>query len=121
MKALDSDYRELTLEEHEILQRLLMEDFPGKREVSKQVGESLVQTIDENGSLRFRVLTDVKAPKVRSRIPVEGECKDIDGVLIHFLLHVVDDVVRELEIFKEDNSELRTWPNSNSISVFAPK
>ena len=113
-------FRSLTPSEKAILDRLLAGDFAGRDEILQQIAESLVRSIDEDGSLEFRIISPVKATSTKSRVPTEGEAEDVDGITIHFLLHVVNDVVQELEIFKEDNSRPLTMPASNSIRVFAP-
>lgn len=93
--------RQPTAYERSLLERLLEEEFPGRDELRGQLSGCLVETIDHNGSLKFAVRTDVKAP-VGWRIPVEGEVEDEDGVTVHVLLHVVEGKADELEIYKDD-------------------
>jgi hypothetical protein len=113
-------FRDLTRSERAILDCLLDHDFPGRDEIAQQLVNCSVRVIDENGSLEFQINSPIKASSVRSRVPTEGEAEDSDGVIIHFLLHVVDGVLRELEIYKEDNSTLLAMPDINAIRVFAP-
>jgi hypothetical protein len=91
--------RPLSLEERAILDRLLTFDFPGRDDLRSQIKNAQVSDLDENGSLRI-FTTDTRRAQVLSRIPTEGSCQDVDGITVHLLLHVVDGVVNELEIFK---------------------
>ena len=100
-----NDFRPLSATERAVLDRLMEVEFPGREEIRKQLEECLVKTIDENGSLRFRVKSEVVAP-VKKRIPVEAEFTDSDGVMAHVLLHVLNGFVRELEVYKDDSTRL---------------
>lgn len=44
---------------------------------------------------------------MEERIPVEAELPDNDGVSIHVLLHVVNGLLAELEIYKDDLSPIQ--------------
>ena len=111
--------RHPTNDERSILERLLEGDFPGRDELHEQIESCLVEPIDDHGSLRFLVGTDVRAP-VKSRIPTEGETEDEDGVTIHVLLHVVEGQVNELEVYKDDSSKLLRKPNPSRLRLFRP-
>jgi len=105
MRTPSADYRPLTENERAILDVLLQVPFAGRDEVRQQLEDCLVKRIDGEGSLEFIVTKDVRAP-VTTRIPVEGEMVDEDGIPVRLLLHVVEDTVRELEIYKGDGSPL---------------
>ncbi|MBX9790549.1 MAG: hypothetical protein K2Y37_16645 [Pirellulales bacterium] len=111
----DSLFRDLTLNEESTIERLLADDFPGRDQIVEQLKGCSVRTIDENGSLEFQVVSPVKATSTKSRVPTEGEVEDSDGIVIHFLLHVVDETVKELEVYKEDNSRVKTFPSPGAI------
>jgi hypothetical protein len=112
----DHTFRDLTTHEQGIIDRLLEKAFPGRDEICEQMKKCLVRTIDEDESLEFLVKSDVKA-KVKRRIPVEAEFQDIDGVLIHILLHVIDGKVNELEIYKEDGASIIESPDPSRLKV----
>jgi len=97
--------RKLTKNEQGILNQLMQADFHGNAKIQEQIKFALVEKIDENGSLRFSVDSQSKA-LVLKRIPVEAIIKDADGVTVHILLHVLNGLIAELEIYKEDNSKL---------------
>jgi len=109
-------YQALSKNERAILERLLEADFPGREQIRQQINNSLVTIIDECGSLRFDVTSDIKAPVIK-RIPIEAETNDSDGVLIHLLLHVVDGKVAELEIYKDDSSPITQMPNASALRL----
>lgn len=99
--------------------RLLEAKFPGWDEVRTQIDSCLVRPIDENGSLKFFVQTETQAA-VKSRIAVEGEMEDEDSVTVHVLLHVIEGKVDELEIYKDDSSNLLTRPDPTKLRTFLP-
>ena len=99
-----------------VMRRLLSADFPGKTEVEKQLEDSRVRVMDQEGSLELRPSYSVPAP-VAKRIPVEAEGIDKDKIRVHFLLHVVDGFVNELEIYKDDGSAIKCMPTPSSLRV----
>ena len=105
MKASSTRFRPLSQTERDILGRLLERDFPGREEIRRQLEQCLVRIIDEEGSLEFKVESKVSAPVAR-RVPVEAEMRDEDGIPVRLLLHVVDNVVAELDVYKADGSPL---------------
>lgn len=63
--------------------------------------------------------TDTSAPKaeVARRIPVEAEGRDADGESVHFLLHVVDGRLSEIEIYRDDGAPLSRMPDPGELEV----
>ena len=112
--------RELTNSEVSLLSRLLESDFPGRDEIAKQVHSARVEPIDANGSLNFFVCNPTRV-ETKFRIPVEGEFEDVDGVTIHVLLHVVNGIVDELEVYKEDGSNVQCIPEATQLRIFTPQ
>ncbi len=113
-------FRPLEGAEREILNALLTPSFPGREQVIHQMEHSLVRSIDENGSLEFQANVPLAAAPVITRVAAEGEIEDSDGVIVHYLLHVVAGKLQELEVFKEDNSGIVNRPMASAIRVFAP-
>lgn len=105
MPRSSTPFRTLTRTEREILNRLLEAQFPGRDELYEQLENCLVRTIDEEGSLEFKVASAMRAPVTR-RIPVEAETRDEDGIPVLLLLHVVEGFVREFEVVKGDGSPM---------------
>jgi len=114
-------FRQPTEAELLILKTLLQAAFPGRDELNTLLKDCDVKTIDNNGSLAIQTRGNVIAP-VLKRIPVEAEAKDEDEVVVHILLHVVGGKPVELEIFKEDGSQVQRTPLSSALEsvVLAP-
>lgn len=104
--AHDQDFRSPSDLERQLLEVLLGTDFPGKDAVAEQVAVASVREIDDNGSLEFAPSDKTPAEVVR-RIPVEAELDDSDGVTIHVLLHVVDGLVKEMEVYRDDSGRVQ--------------
>jgi hypothetical protein len=118
-----SSYRALSSWEKGLIQRLLSSPFPGRDELLNQVEKMVASPmhedgtpLDENNSLYLKSSSPVKA-FVRTRVPTEGEAIDIDGVTIHYLLHVVEGRIDQLEIFKDDLSKVSRQPEPEDIKI----
>ena len=118
-----TSYRRLTSWERRLILRLLSSPFPGRdallTQVENAVGCPLHEDgtpLDEDGSLYLKTSSPVKA-SVRARVPTEGEAPDADGVAIHYLLHVVDGRIDQLEIFKEDLSRVLRHAEPEDLKV----
>ncbi len=112
----ESDFRKPTDEERSLLERLLEAEFPGRDELAPMIRNILVRTIDQDGGLEIRSQIEGKAPVVK-RIPVEAEVKDVDGVVIHMLLHVLDGRPVELEFFREDGTTVKRMPSPSDLEL----
>jgi hypothetical protein len=113
--------RKLTDEESRLIDRLLEEDFPGRDAILEQINSSRVREWDDhNGSLEFDIEPSPLA-HTKSRIPVEGEFEDVDGITIHVLLHVVDGRVKDLEVYKDDSSPIVKMPGAEQLRLFRPE
>jgi hypothetical protein len=117
------DYRNMTQWEKDVLDRLLSMDFPGCSELREQANHSTVRDVteygDNYGSIEFSIDDAYKHYRalVRQRVPVEGETRDSDGVSVYVLLHVINGVLNELEIYKSDSRPMKTRPAPDSIAV----
>jgi hypothetical protein len=83
---------------------LLKEDFPGRQALLEQVSSLSVRPIDGERSLQLE--TSGPRAGVKESVPVEALLYDTDGHLIHVVLHVVDGLMRELEVHRDDFK----WP-----------
>lgn len=115
------EFRSISSEERRLVDRLLSPPFPGRNGIREQLRDAKVRQIDEDGSLEFLVSADARLDDVKYVVPTEGEYKDSDGMTVHVLLHVVGHKVTELELYREDNARVRTWPDADSVEVFAPE
>ena len=99
-----------------ILRLLTERPFPGREELLGQLDEVVAKPIDEDGSVSLQCSRPVKA-SVIARIPVEGEAQDRDGMMIHYLLHVVDGRMNELEVYKDDSSRVLRHAAPEDVTV----
>jgi hypothetical protein len=76
-----------------------------------------VLDIDSYGSIRLRPSAAAHRAPVHTRVPVEGNGTDSDGVPVHVLLHVVDGLAVELEIYKADGSPILSMPPPEAIEL----
>lgn len=109
-------HRPLERWERQLLLRLLGPSFPGRDELRNQVGSLRCSPIDQNGSLDLLPSSALLA-RVEKRVPTEGEAVDVDGVTIHYLLHVRDGKLKELEIYKDDSSRVQKHPEVEGVEV----
>jgi hypothetical protein len=100
--------------ETELLRRLLRVNFQGAETLSRQLENAFVEPIDSNGSLRLRPV-DPNPATVTRRVPVEATYADADGVLVHVLIHVMDGVLDELEVYREDSGTVAVAPADASM------
>jgi len=107
----------MTLFEKQLFARFLSEPFSGRDEIAEQISAASVRTIDQDGSLEIQSTSPVLALSVKARVPVEAEGEDEDGVCIHLLLHVVGGRASELEVYKEDGTEIRVLPEVDAMRV----
>jgi hypothetical protein len=105
-----NNFRSPSAAERELISELTTAEFPGRVEVIKQLQQSVVRPIDEDGSLEVGVPPHAIAAPVLYRVPTELYGLDVDGVQISVLLHVVDGVCREIEIYKVDGSDIQRMP-----------
>jgi len=101
----ETEFRTPSPAEIAILRFLLSQPFEGRDALISQMESLTVKSIDSEGSLRLHTQSSVRA-NCNRRIPVEGRTQDLDYICINILLHVLDDKLWELEIYKGDSSRL---------------
>ena len=111
-----NEFRPLYDREREVFEKLLSATFSGSQELMKQLTGMIVSPIDQNGSLAC-LSSESQGAIIEKRIPVEAECDDRDGVRVHILLHVVNGLINELEVFREDGETLLDTINPNDMIV----
>ena len=117
MKMPPPAYRPLTDWERRLLLRLLGLAFPGRDVLLEQLENVLALPIaDDNGTLKLLCQCPTKA-LVKNRIPTEGLAPDSDGMTIHYMLHVIDGKMCELEVYKDDSSQVVKHPAPESVEV----
>lgn len=112
--------RKLNKQERSLIFHLLSISFPGCNELQEQIDESLVlYECEYCPTIELIVNRSATNAQVRRRVPVEGEGFDEDGVKIHFLVHVVEGYLSEIEFFRDDSERIRQLPEISSIKVMS--
>ena len=102
--------------ERRLIQTLLSESFPGRDELAIQASTASVKPGDDE-SILFVVDASLPPAPVLYRVPVDGSAEDVDGVPIHFLLHVVNGRLTEIDVHREDGKLIRRMPNPESLRL----
>lgn len=83
------------------------------------MGDVQGRVVDQDGSVQLKVEGDHSQAEVESRVPVEGEVEDLDGMGIEVLLHVVNGYLHELEVYRRDGGVIERQPSAENMKVFA--
>lgn len=111
-----NDWRLPTPWENSILDRLMMGHFQGADEIRKPLASASVQILDDWGNFSIQTTTTAKA-KVITRVPIEAHGSDTDGQLIHYLQHVADGLVHEMEVYIDTLSDPHRHPDVDNLTV----
>jgi len=111
-----NDWRTPNDYEQAIIDLLLSEKFRGAEAIRDQLTDFDVRTISGFGSFSIRTKSKARADVVH-RIPVEASAIDLDGNGIHYLLHVIDGIVIELEVFSETTDVPLSRPIPESMTL----
>lgn len=102
--------RDLRAHERALIEQLLRPPFDGRDEIRSQLANARVSAEGDGDTRTLRFEPDrSKVPRGLTvlRVPVEAEATDDDGVPIAVLLHVVDGIAEELEIYRVDGLPIR--------------
>lgn len=115
---MEANYRQLTVDEMGLLEKLLSRDFPGRDALKLQLSSVSGRRIDTNGTLELRSGKNNLAD-VEMSCPTEGTCPDIDGGTISVLLHVKRGELHLLEILKYGGAEeILRPPKAEALTVY---
>ena len=110
----------MTVEEKMVVEKLLEQEFTGRDELRIQLEYASVCEMDRNGSLLLHIDRGPDAP-VKYRIANEGWYPDLDGVMIHVMLHVSSGRMLKLEIYKDDGSTIERHPSAILLQLLPPR
>jgi hypothetical protein len=102
-----------------VLEKFLSEEFPGSDSLRRQLVDIEARNIDSNGSLELRPSADAPGANVSRRVPVEAELKDVDGIKIHLLLHVVNGLLSEFEVYRDDSGPVERGLDVDELSLIS--
>lgn len=104
-------FRAPGVSERKLLDLLTAVEFQGVENIRRQLSKCLVRPLDAYGSLGLEInggpIADVKF-----RVPVEIYGCDTDGIQVHVLLHVINGICSELEIYKDTPGPINSMPDS---------
>lgn len=112
--------RKLSSFEYRLLSHILSHNFVGQSELFRQIDYAEVASECETcRTVEFVIPPTYLRANVTRRVPVEAVGEDSDGVKIHFLVHVIDGYISELEIYREDSKNILKMPEIRSLKVMS--
>lgn len=109
------DWHPLAPNERALVDALLAEAFLGRDELRAQVDGAEVRTIDSDGSFALKV--SGPAAHVLHRVPVTGSTRDAEGLGVEVLLHVVDGLMSEVEIYRVDGKPVKGVVDPSTLDL----
>ena len=119
---MDSEFRELSIREKGLLEKLLNAATQGRDELRAQMSALTAKQIIEDGTLDLRCESGPSAPG-KDAFVAEGICKDADGADIAVILHLgKGGFMSMLEIIKYDGSRIINPPSAENLVLnWVPK
>jgi hypothetical protein len=118
---MDSEFRELSTREKDLVGKLLNAATKGRDELRTQLDHIKAKQIEDDGTVRLQCLGGAPAPYYT---PVaEGVCKDAEGSDIAVILHLAQNgFMSMLEIIKYDGSRIINPPSAENLVLnWVPK
>ena len=101
-----------------VLAVMLAHEFPGATELLAQLGSASTPMSDDTfPSIAFDVPSDAPRANVAATVPIEATAPDVDGMNVHFILHVRDGMLAYLDVFREDFGAITRWPTADELDV----
>jgi hypothetical protein len=118
---MDSEFRELTVRERGLLEKLLTAAIHGGEELRTQLAHCKVKQIETDGTLDLQCQGG--APALGKYAPVaEAAYKDADGADIALLLHLgKGGFMSMLEIIKYNGSPIIRPPSAQDLVLLMPE
>jgi hypothetical protein len=114
----EQGFRDLTDNERQLLENLLEVEFPDREPLRAQFKQARVQQRDKDFRLAFDIPGDAPLLARSAGVILEGELRDSDASLIHFVLHVRNGRASHLEFFKFEPEQQVIGPlNPDSVVV----
>jgi len=113
---MDSEFRELSPREKDLVEKLVNAATHGRDELRTQLHHIKAEQIEDDGTLRLQCLGGV--PAKRYTPVAEGLCKDADGSNIAVILHLgKGGFMSMLEIIKYDGSRIINPPSAENLAL----
>lgn len=113
---MDSGFRELSIRERHLLEKLLDAAARGRDDLRTQLDHIRAEQIEIDGTLRLQCLGGV--PSEYYTPVAEGVCKDADGSDIAVILHLgKSGFMSMLEVIKYDGSQITNPPSAENLVI----
>jgi hypothetical protein len=117
----DSEFRELSTREKELLQKLLDAAIEGRDELRTQLNYVKAKQIEDDGTLLLECSGGTGAPGKYAPV-AEGVCKDADAGDIAVILHLgKGGFMSMLEIVKYGGQPIINPPSAQNLALFMPE
>ena len=102
-------YRNLNNTEKEWLEKLLNVDIKDRDILMRQISDAHISHEKEYSfiSLKFERIDSLEKYPYSVRVPVEMRAYQDRGAPVVFLIHIIDGIINELEVFTADSSEIK--------------
>jgi len=118
---MDSEFRELSVRERGLVEKLLTAAIYGHAELRTQLAQCRAKQIETDGTLELHCQGG--SPALGKYAPVaEGAYKDADGADIALILHLGrDGFMSMLEIIRYDGSRIINPPSAENLVLLLPE
>jgi hypothetical protein len=118
---MDSEYRQLTVQERDLIEKLLTVAIHGRDELRTQLNHCKAKHIEDDGTLQLQCQGGIPAPGKYAPV-AEGVYKDADGADIAVILHLgKGGFMSMLEIVKYNGTRVIRPPSAQDIAVLLPE
>ena len=118
---LDTEFRELSVRERGLLERLLEAAIHGRVELKTQLSHVKGKQIQDDGTLTLQCDGGTGAPGKFAPV-AEASCKDADGADIAVILHLgKGGFMSMLEIIRYDGMPIIDRPSAQSLVLLMPE
>ena len=118
---MDSEFRELTVRERGLLEKLLTAAIHGRDELRTQLNHCKAKLIEDDGTLQLQCQGGIPAPGKYAPV-AEGAYKDADGADIAVILYLgKGGFISMLEIIKHNGSRVIRPPSAQDLALLLPE
>jgi hypothetical protein len=113
-----ADFSSPTKWQSDLMARMLALDIDRVDLLRQQAETAETKVIDEDGSFQVRT-SGPPWMESQERVPIEAECFDRDNTPVEVLMHVIDGLIDELEIYRVDGRTASPEFSLGSMKVTA--
>jgi hypothetical protein len=118
---MDSEFRELSTREKDLVEKLLTAAIHGRDELRTQLSHCKAKQIVEDGTLQLQCQGGMPAPGKYAPV-AEGTYKDSDGGDVAVMLHLgKGGFLSMLEIIKYNGSRIIKPPSAQDLMLLMPE